>query len=81
MRLLFQALQCWPRDIQHHEMGRIEEIRLDWTYGNVVRKGGPFQTSDFLQEFRSSSVAYVGISVLTDEEINQYGISALVAFA
>ena len=75
MTSLLETLQFWPRDLQHFHMGTIQEIRFDRTSGKTTRRFGELTTWDFLQEFQTSSIAYVGISVCTDEEINNYGIT------
>lgn len=75
MKSLLETLQRWPRDLQHFHMGTIQEIRFDQTSGKTIRRFGELTTWDFLQEFQRSSIAYVGLSCCTDEEINNYGIT------
>lgn len=72
---IFEALQRWPRDLQHFPMGTIQEIRFDHSSGQTIRRFGELTTWDFLQEFQTSSIAYVGMNYCTDGEINDYGIA------
>jgi hypothetical protein len=75
MKSLLETLQNWPRDLQHFHMGTIQEIRFDRNIGKTNRRFGELTTWDFLQEFKTSSIAYIGTSYCTDEEINNYGIT------
>lgn len=75
MRPLFESLKRWPLNSQHCTMGTIQEIRFDQATGQTSRRFGPMTTLQFLQEFQTSSIAYIGVSSFTDEEINASGTS------
>ena len=75
IKSLLETLQQWPQNLQHFHMGTIQEIRFDRTADQTNRRSGQFTTWDFLQEFSNSSIAYVGTSYCTDDEINNYGIT------
>jgi hypothetical protein len=73
MKGIFETLQRWPPNLQHYSIGMIQEIRFDSDSRQTIRRFGELTTSDFLQEFQTSSIAYVGISYCTDLEINNFG--------
>jgi hypothetical protein len=73
MKDLFETLQRWPPGLQHFSMGMIQEIRFDWSRRQTTPRSGDLTTSNFLQEFQTSSIAYVGITYCTDWEICDFG--------
>ena len=77
MTSLFESLQNWPRDVQHFNIGALQELRYERMTATTSRNGGAFTTFDFLQRFQTSSIAYVGISSFTDKEIDDLGNTLL----
>jgi hypothetical protein len=73
MKSLFETLQSWPPTLQHFSIGMIQEIRFDQSSGQTIRRSGELSTAIFLQEFQTSSIAYVGMTYCTDLEINDFG--------
>jgi hypothetical protein len=72
MTTLVYALQnpSWSRDIiAHTPMGLIQELRFDSSRKKTTYKGAPLTASEFLNEFNTSSLAYAGQTLQTDDEI------------
>ena len=55
-------------------MGVIQELLFDPNEGRTRRRNGSFTTAEFLDEFRRSSIAYVGVTPYTDADIERAGI-------